>query len=821
MEEVFKATFDDSDISKKLEDLEKQVIGIGKAVDTVGDTATASLNQAAGAADNFTASIDKAATDTAKQAKAVEGARAANQSWLQSIKQTIAGQEIGGKSLGEWGEQARNFSAQISQGAKSIGGATGAMRIFNGVLKASGIGLLVGLVASLIQYFTKFQSGIDKVSQVMASLNAITNVLIDRFLKIGSGLLKIVGGDFAAGARELSGAFSGMADEIGSAAVAAFNLEKRLQALRDVTITQSVEAARARVELDKFRQIADDGTRSLGERAKAARNAAAIEKQLADQAVDRALEAQQIAQGQLALNREKDTAKEAAAKAEIDLQEALAERTAVIFNAEKEQREFRKQANEERQKQLEAEAKKAEALRKEYEKLFADIQRQSESLNIENTFNPVERVIKQYQAAIEETNTLRARLLTLAPGEAEKAKVNAAIETLFDELAIKYREELDKAKQELKELRGGKIRDALNPLPPPEQISDDVKFRAKGTIKLIKTSIQEAIDQAAEDEKPFNLADFLKISEDELKGVLSATDQIIESLGNLADARVKEAEAATKAADDKVKAAEDALEKEKELAADGLANNVDAAEKELAKQKELRDAALKEEAKARRAQILLDGASQLSSLITASANIFKTLSGIPFVGIPLAIATIALMFGAFTKAKADALKAASAPKFKHGGEARVTKDGILVGPSHDDGGIGIEAEGGEMVFSDGRKLSVVKKSATQEHFDLLRAVNNDDKAAMVEHLAALTGGHRSDYRNPVIESAPHIARVEKEFREIRETQHTQALTEAYYAAAAKIVQAIEEKEVVTPLTNYKITKKSGRNTLTRVVREEK
>ena len=817
MEEVFKATFDDSDISKKLEDLEKQVIGIGKAVDTVGDTATASLNQAAGAADNFTASIDKAATDTAKQAKAVEGARAANQSWLQSIKQTIAGQEIGGKSLGEWGEQARNFSAQISQGAKSIANAGTAMRVFNGILKVSGIGLLVGLVGSLIAYFNKFQSGIDKVSQVMASLNAVANVLIDRFLKIGSGLLKIVGGDFAAGARELSGAFSGMADEIAGAAVAAFNLEKRLQALRDVTITQSVEAARARVELDKFRQIADDGTRSLGERAKAARQAAGIEKEIASQAVDRALEAQQIAQQKFALDKESLAAREEAAKAEIEFQEAVANLNKVNFDAEKEQREFRKEAAEERQKQQEKELKEAEKLRKEYEKLFADIQRQSESLNIENTFNPVERVIKQYQAAIDETNTLRARLLTLAPGEAEKAKVNAAIETLFDELAIKYREELDKAEQELKDLRGGKIRDALNPLPPPEQISDDVRFRAQATISFIKTAMQEEIDK----QQPFNLADFLKISEDELKGVLSATDQIIESLGNLADARVKEAEAATKAADDKVKAAEDALEKEKELAADGLANNVDAATKELEKQKEIRDAALKEEAKARRAQILLDGASQLSSLITASANIFKTLSGIPFVGIPLAIATIALMFGAFGKAKADALKAASAPKFKHGGEARVTKDGILVGPSHDDGGIGIEAEGGEMVFSDGRKLSVVKKSATREHFDLLRAVNNDDKAAMVEHLAALTGSHRSDYRNPVIESAPHIARVEKEFREIRETQHTQALTDAYYAAAQKIVQAIEEKEVVTPLTNYKITKKSGRNTLTKVVREEK
>lgn len=801
MEEVFKASFDDRELIEKLDKLEKQVQDIGKAVDTVGDTATQSLNQAAGAADNFTASIDAAATDTAKQAKAVEQARAANQSWLQSIRQTIAGQQLGGKSLGEWAEQARGFSLQIAQGAKSITGASSAMRIFSGVLKASGIGLLVGLVGSLIQYFTKFQGGIDKVSQVMASLNAVVNVLVDRFLKLGSGLLKIVSGDIIGGARDMAAAFIDVGGAIADAAVQAFNLEKRLQALRDITITQSVEAARARVELEKFRQVADDGTRSINERARAAKSAAEIEKQLAEQAVDRALEAQQIAQGKFALDK---SLREETAKAEVDFQEAVANLNKVTFDAEKEQREFRKEAAEERRKQQEEELKKAEALRKEYEKLFADIQKQAEALNIENTFNPVERVIKQYQAAIDQTKLLRERLLTIAPGEAEKARVNEAIEALFDELAIKYREELNAAEDELNELKGGKIREALIPLPPAGTIDDDLAFRAKSVIQSLQNAAQEAIDS----QQPRTLAQILGISEGGLEGIKDATDKIIDSISEIADAQLKAAEEKTRQRERDLQEAQEFLIRQQELAAEGLANDTDLAKQQVARQKELRDAALKEEAKAVRTQILLDSAQQISSLITAAANIFKGFSLIPLGGQILAIASITAMFAAFAKAKSDALKAAAIPKFRKGVK--------LQGRSHEQDGIDMVDHEGRVVGQAEGDEWLVGTGPSREHDRFLARLNEGEFAGV--NLDRMFSPSAS---NPITEAAPRIERIEREFREIRETQHTRALESAYREAARDIVTAIQEKEVVTPLTNYRITKKRGRNTFTKVVREEK
>lgn len=797
MEEVFKASFDDSEISKKLDDLEKQVLSIGKAVDTVGDTATQSLNQAAGAADNFTASIDAAATDTAKQAKAVEQARAANQSWLQSIRQTIAGQQLGGKSLGEWAEQARGFSLQIAQGAKSITGASSAMRIFSGVLKASGIGLLVGLVGSLIQYFTKFQGGIDKVSQVMASLNAVVNVLVDRFLKLGSGLLKIVSGDIIGGARDMEAAFTDVGSAIADAAVQAFNLEKRLQALRDITITQSVEAARARVELDKFRQVADDGTRSINERARAAKSAAEIEKQLAEQAVDRALEAQQIAQGKFALDK---SLREETAKAEVDFQEAVANLNKVTFDAEKEQREFRKEAAEERRKQQEEELKKAEALRKEYEKLFADIQKQAEALNIENTFNPIKKVEKEFVAALNGIEDLQKKLLALATTDGQRKQIEDAIANLLGEVVQKYNEELSKAKQEVEEINKGK--NLIDPLPQSDSVVEDMAFRAKGIIKRLQFAAQDAIGGGP------SLAEILGLTPEKFDEVKEIAEKSLGFLSEIAEARVREADAAVDAAQRKVDAAQDFLIRQQELAAEGQANDTNIAKDQLERAKKAQEAAEKERAKAVRTQLLLDSAQQISSLITAAANIFKGFSLIPLGGQILAIASITAMFAAFAKAKSDAFKAAAIPKFRKGGK--------LEGPAHEFGGVPIsdregnvygEAEGGEWI---------VNRQGSREHDRFLSRLNEGEFAGV--NLDRMFSPSAS---NPITEAAPRIERIEREFREIRETQHTRALESAYREAARDIVTAIQEKEVVTPLTNYRITKKRGRNTFTKVVREEK
>ena len=97
------------------------------------------------------------------------------------------------------------------------------------------------------------------------------------------------------------------------------------------------------------------------------------------------------------------------------------------------------------------------------------------------------------------------------------------------------------------------------------------------------------------------------------------------------------------------------------------------------------------------------------------------------------------MIGSFVGAKSKAL-AATKVQAKEGITGRITETGIAVGPSHDNGGIPLEIEGNEFVYQDGKRISVVKKSATKTHFDLLQAINRDDRPSMLRYVEKLTGG---------------------------------------------------------------------------------
>lgn len=234
--------------------------------------------------------------------------------------------------------------------------------------------------------------------------------------------------------------------------------------------------------------------------------------------------------------------------------------------------------------------------------------------------------------------------------------------------------------------------------------------------------------------KKFDLAGLLGLDDQQVQAVQQAANQIINSIGQITAARLAAAEEELQIAEDRVSEAEDALDREIELAEAGFASNVDLKRQELEEAKKQEAEALAERQKAQEAQARIDTIQQTISLITASANIFKALSAIPFVGIPLAIATIATMFAAFASVKANAARAA---KFKQGGQGRVDKSGVVVGPSHDRGGVPLEVEGGEFFGTDGKRFAVVKKHLTGKHFDLLDAINRDATPEIVSIAAQM------------------------------------------------------------------------------------
>lgn len=114
----------------------------------------------------------------------------------------------------------------------------------------------------------------------------------------------------------------------------------------------------------------------------------------------------------------------------------------------------------------------------------------------------------------------------------------------------------------------------------------------------------------------------------------------------------------------------------------------------------------------------VDTAVQLVNMITAATEIYKAFAGIPFVGIPLAIAAIAAMFGSFAFAKVKAFQSINdGQKFRDGG--------WINGASHEDGGVKYYAPDGSVKELEGDEFVVRKKSA-KKYSKLVEAINSDD-----------------------------------------------------------------------------------------------
>ena len=141
----------------------------------------------------------------------------------------------------------------------------------------------------------------------------------------------------------------------------------------------------------------------------------------------------------------------------------------------------------------------------------------------------------------------------------------------------------------------------------------------------------------------------------------------------------------------------------------GYANNLTAERNKLENLKEMRREALEDQKQAQKVQLAMDSAQQVSGLITSAVKVFQAESGKGILGIALAIAGIATMFGMMAKYRALA-KQQSIEQFAEGG--------WIGGKSHRDGGTHIEAEKGEYV---------INKRSAFKHKELIEAINGDNK----------------------------------------------------------------------------------------------
>lgn len=198
-------------------------------------------------------------------------------------------------------------------------------------------------------------------------------------------------------------------------------------------------------------------------------------------------------------------------------------------------------------------------------------------------------------------------------------------------------------------------------------------------------------------------------------------DAIKDNISSLIDSWNEAAQAAVDAADKQVEAAKSVLDAELEARNNGYANSVVTAQKELALARKKREEAIKEKEKAQKAQLAIDTVTQTSSLITATAQLWSAVGGVPIIGPALALAAIATMWGSFAAAKIKAAQVASqSEQYGEGGLE------FLEGGSHASGNdidLGVEnkrhkrmrAEGGEA-------LAIISKKRTRQYRDILPGI---------------------------------------------------------------------------------------------------
>lgn len=868
MDEPIKLVADESDVIKALDNIEKKFKETGEAAKASESATQASIQGTAAALgasnkvlEEYIAN-EKRLSDTAKDRIAkFNESKAAMAKYRQEQEALRRETDQGVKKNFEYAKSISQTAKASKDQAKAATDAGQASGGFGRLLGAIPFGRIIIALGSVITFLSKFQEGMDFVSKVTSSVSAVLNVLVERLVLAGKSFAAFFSGNYLEAAKNAKAATDDFAGAIVNAATKAYDLEGRVQALRDAQLEASVATARLAAASEKQQAIAQQQSKTFDERIQALRNAIALEDEVAKRRIQFAEIDAQIAREQFEISAKGVSDKEVLIQKEIALIDTRNE-------ADRKRIELIGQLNEVEKARTEFISKNLETVDRALEKLRGNL----ESDPIEQALVDVRQKYEGLtQLAIEAIEALREveKLRPLSDDEIKKrqelqnaqaditeAAADAEIAALLDSVR-QINEIEDKKQKALKAAREKQNEDARKALKDALDLQNQqiditaaefdnliATLKAKGVSEaeikeaqnefdrrikaerieaeieyqkallslvgngneadIIRARIQELgvllegleIPEPKAKGKPKSIYDLLGIKFDDpeqQQAFENAVATIIESLGQITEARVQEAEAAVEAANSKVEAAEDALAKEEELAKEGLANNSDLRRKELEEAKKQRDIALKEESKAKREQLALDSLVQLSGLITSSVNIFSSLSKIPFVGIPLAIATIGLMFAAFAKVKADALKATAPAKLRKGAK--------IEGRTHEQGGEIRELEAGEQVVG-------AQEAAGQDaFFDNLRRGKYRGK-----NLAALAGG-KSDDDYAVVHSASRAEAITRRRAEVDDKTKYEALMRVYQQGASDIVEAIRSKPDIYPWKNgYKEVHRSGSTT---------
>lgn len=298
--------------------------------------------------------------------------------------------------------------------------------------------------------------------------------------------------------------------------------------------------------------------------------------------------------------------------------------------------------------------------------------------------------------------------------KADTAKFISELPTVVDEVGNSLKRNIEAA--------FGSGQGNVNPLQNIFSVNaeNDIKARAERIAKSAGDGLSSGLKQSAFERlmDGESIYDLLRITDEDQQAMKSAFDFAKGQLASYMDALQKASDRRVQMADRNVAAAENELNRQTQLLAAGEANTYDTAQRQLERSKADQEKALEQQRKTQRAAQAINTIEQTSSLITATANLWKSFSGTGPVSPALALGAIGLMWGSFAFAK---IRAAQLAKQEYGeGDFQ-----ILQGGSHASGndiplgtfsaqGLPEYAEGGEarMILS---KRSTAKYRSILPH----------------------------------------------------------------------------------------------------------
>jgi len=757
------------------------------------------------------------------------------------------------------GASATSSMAQgVTQAASGTEKLTLSQRALNLVMRANPIMLVVTAVGVLIGAMSRLQPIVDLIARVTAVASQALSVLTDRIYAAGVAIVNGSWGDFKS-------ALSGIGTEIVSTSTKAYELEKRIQALRDANIESAAATAKSEAAIAKLKSAGEDETLSSTKRLQSLRQAAVLEADLQKQRIAAARETADIAKEQAALQTNNLQAKEDAARAEVLLIEAEADAERSRLDLQKQQREIYEQRRRERE-QAEKEMQKlrletiADGIEKEiaaederHKNLIEGLKKYNLDTSAEierHEKNVFDIRLKYYLQGLEQQREAARREdptqadgqdeLTKADIEAKaraKAEGEAAIalrnqdakyaEARFEAALLqgrklffsKKRTDQERAEYEKEAAKAREVFQLSAQAAELQRVLDFNKELSEAERAELETrvkNLQEQADQVEKSvgekkkDKPFSIYSLFGLDPDTDKAAISALEQakgqLINSIEQVTASRVEAAEAVVEAADREIEARENALNREIELAQLGFSSNVSLRQQELEDARKNRAIALSEQQKAARAQLAVDAAQQASSIAVSVAQLIKTWSTLPFgVGLIAAFAQAASIV-AFIASVRNRAKAINAQQFRHGGDGYVNQDGVIVGASHEQGGVKVpEYEDGEFFTSDGKQFAVVNRKMTKTHFGLLRAINRDDRVSMADYLHRMTGGIHMN-----MEATGRAAESSSTNTIVLSDPEARRLLEENNRLTRRLVELEQERETLTDMGTHYLRKKGGR-----------